>query len=278
MTWGKRLVGRCLQQLQQQRQQPSSICAAMQARAQGVRPTHIISRSSGYKSFHNGKSGSSSRGSSSSSSQPGRGAAPLGGTLLASAVVVALACKPIDTTTPPEVREQADAVWKQALETGSLSLAREAAWMSTLAWLAHYFHGAFADEGPMDQDILVYRGVYIPAADTRIYWLEPGSSLETPTVCVSLNFAWRASLEDCAELSEEEAADDDKWYAHMIERHVLYSMQARLDRWQAERGHDRFFVIFRYPDVTAYFAYDQEGWEALYPSDVLTQEDVTIHQ
>jgi hypothetical protein len=195
------------------------------------------------------------------------------------AVVLALAHKPLDTTMPAEKKDKLNDIWQAAFRLDSIAKAREAAWQSTEAWLAHYFRGTFIDEGSLKEDMVIARGLYIPAADTRIFWLPPENRYTTPTVCLSLNFAWRASLEDCSSMTDKDLDEDDaKWYANTIENRILYELQGYLDRWQTERGADRFFIILRFQDVTGYFAYDQEGWETMGDGDILTKEDVIIRQ
>ncbi|KAI0127430.1 hypothetical protein BJ170DRAFT_372200 [Xylariales sp. AK1849] len=196
------------------------------------------------------------------------------------AVIVALAHKPLSASIPPEQEKASSDGWRAALRSGSLARTREVAWLATGRWLSHYFRGTFIDEGPLDEDILISRGLYIAAADTRVYWLPPEDRLTTPTVCLAVNYAWRASLEEVWDLTREEAqaADDGTWYAYIMEDHVLSGLENRLDKWRHEKGVDRFFIILRFQDVTAYYVFDEEGWETVREGDILTKEDITIQQ
>lgn len=124
----------------------------------------------------------------------------------ATVVVLALAASPVSEILPNELVYDVQKAWDAAYSSDSIAAAREAALLYTRIWLAHYFRGDFIDESPFDQDLIVSRGLYILAEDTRVFYLPTESATTNPVVCVSINHAFNQS-HDLEDLREEEFND-----------------------------------------------------------------------
>ncbi|RYO97222.1 hypothetical protein DL764_007363 [Monosporascus ibericus] len=69
----------------------------------------------------------------------------------------------------------------------TVAAARQVAFEMELLELAYYFDGPVVDTGESLGDIVVSHGVYIPAADSRLYTVVPADDSKLPVAAVSVN-------------------------------------------------------------------------------------------
>ncbi|KAK8136746.1 hypothetical protein PG984_004686 [Apiospora sp. TS-2023a] len=185
---------------------------------------------------------------------------------MGAAVVLALATSPVTASTPEELYDEVRKAWSVAFASDSIDAAREAALLDTRIWLAHYFRGDFIDEGPFDQPLIVWRGIYILPEDTRVFYLPAESATTTPVVCVSINHNFflshdqhGLSNEDMQALENGQANESEvaKYYPLLMMTDVARQVGRRiLPKWVREGRFKRVCVIISWTDVRLPMIYE----------------------
>ncbi|RYO99323.1 hypothetical protein DL766_009447 [Monosporascus sp. MC13-8B] len=112
--------------------------------------------------------------------------------------------------------------------------------------LAYYFDGPVVDTGESLGDIVVSPGLYMPAADSRVYSVVPADSSKLPVVAVSLNHHLHPV---------PRPPDQGEHTAVMVEVIVVWVIKV-VERWKDPRF-DRYLFRLSAANISGYFYIDR---------------------
>ncbi|RYP78158.1 hypothetical protein DL769_003239 [Monosporascus sp. CRB-8-3] len=186
--------------------------------------------------------------------------------------ILLAAARPLDASIPKEKQTELDKAWGELKVSGDLEEARRLCWKDCLVWLHHYLHGPFADEGPLEQDMVIGAGLYLRGADTRLFWVPvpEGKAADMPVACVAVNSLFRAKVKGSAAWDEED--DHSLALAEEQESAIKRQLRTRLDRWRAGGRFDKCcFVVVRYLDVVSFSVFEDDEFRP-WSADEVTSE------
>ncbi|RYP64323.1 hypothetical protein DL771_008825 [Monosporascus sp. 5C6A] len=127
----------------------------------------------------------------------------------------------------------------------TIAAARRVTFEMELRLLAYYFDGPIVDTGESLGDILVTPGVYIPAADSRVYTVVPADSSKLPVVSVSLNYR----------LHPPTPCDKNELNAVVMKGVIVRALEL-VERWKDPRF-DRYLLRTGATNVSSYIYIDR---------------------
>ncbi|RYP81124.1 hypothetical protein DL769_002133 [Monosporascus sp. CRB-8-3] len=128
----------------------------------------------------------------------------------------------------------------------TIAVARRITFEIELLQLAYHFDGHIVDTGESLGDIVVSSGVYIPAADSRVYTVVPADSTKLPVVAVSLN----------RRLFPLPAPSDENEINAVLLMGIIARAIERVERWKDPRF-DRYLFRVSATNVVTYFYVDR---------------------
>ncbi|RYP42483.1 hypothetical protein DL767_000171 [Monosporascus sp. MG133] len=128
----------------------------------------------------------------------------------------------------------------------TIAAARRVAFEMELLQLAYHFDGPIVDTGESLGDIVVSPGVYIPAADSRLYTVVPADASKLPVVAVSLN----------RRLHTVPMPSDEGELTAMIMAGIVVRAVERVERWKDPRF-DRYLFRVGATNVSTYLYFDR---------------------
>ncbi|RYP05665.1 hypothetical protein DL765_009767 [Monosporascus sp. GIB2] len=154
---------------------------------------------------------------------------------------------------PLEDSPHLDRDFRRLMEEGAtakgrvtIAAARRLTFEMELLRLAYYFDGPVVDTGESIGDIVVSPGLYMPAADSRLYTVVPADSSKLPVVAVSLN--QRLHL-------VPRPSEQGELTAVMVAVIVARAIKG-VERWKDPRF-DRYLFRMSAANVVAYFYIDR---------------------
>ncbi|RYP92176.1 hypothetical protein DL770_001683 [Monosporascus sp. CRB-9-2] len=128
----------------------------------------------------------------------------------------------------------------------TIAAARRVTFEMELLQLAYYFDGPVVDTGESLGDIVVSPGVYIPAADSRLYTVVPADTRKLPVVAVSLNHRLHSVPTPC---------DEGELHVATMAGIVFRAVE-RVERWKDPRF-DRYLFRVGAANLSTYFYVDR---------------------